>query len=117
MLDPGGAPTRRSERIDQPCSSSFWAARYATSSGTAGRSLVEGRAVTEPCSSEVAGSAKVWLRAPPIIGVVDDVAVRDLVPDVLPIIGEVDDVAVVTGCLMLIERDLHKYRDWKRDHA
>ncbi len=37
----------------------------------------------------------------------------DIVPDVLPIIGEIDDAAVVAACLMLIERDLHKYRDWK----
>jgi uncharacterized membrane protein YkvA (DUF1232 family) len=40
----------------------------------------------------------------------------DLVPDVLPIVGEIDDAAVVGACLMLIERDLHKYRDWKVDH-
>lgn len=37
----------------------------------------------------------------------------DLVPDVLPIIGEVDDAAVFTACLMLIETDLRKYKDWK----
>jgi uncharacterized membrane protein YkvA (DUF1232 family) len=37
----------------------------------------------------------------------------DLVPDVLPIIGEVDDAAVFAACLMLIEKDLHKYKDWK----
>ncbi len=36
----------------------------------------------------------------------------DLVPDVLPIIGEVDDAAVFTACLLLIENDLHKYKDW-----
>jgi uncharacterized membrane protein YkvA (DUF1232 family) len=40
----------------------------------------------------------------------------DLVPDVLPIVGEIDDAAVVGACLMLIERDLHKYRDWKVEH-
>lgn len=37
----------------------------------------------------------------------------DLLPDVLPLIGAVDDASVVAACLMLIERDLHKYRDWK----
>ena len=37
----------------------------------------------------------------------------DLVPDVLPFIGEIDDAAVVGACLLLIEQDLHKYRDWK----
>lgn len=37
----------------------------------------------------------------------------DLIPDVLPIIGEVDDVAVMSACMMLVERDLHKYKTWK----
>ncbi|MBI5952232.1 MAG: DUF1232 domain-containing protein [Chloroflexi bacterium] len=37
----------------------------------------------------------------------------DIVPDVLPIIGQVDDVAVLSACLLLIEQDLNKYRDWK----
>lgn len=40
----------------------------------------------------------------------------DIVPDVLPIVGEIDDAAVVAACLALIERDLHKYRDWKISH-
>jgi uncharacterized membrane protein YkvA (DUF1232 family) len=37
----------------------------------------------------------------------------DIIPDVLPIIGAVDDASVIAACLMLIERDLFKYRDWK----
>lgn len=37
----------------------------------------------------------------------------DLVPDVLPFIGVVDDAAVIGACLVLIERDLNKYRSWK----
>lgn len=37
----------------------------------------------------------------------------DIVPDVLPLIGQVDDAAVFAGCLMLIESDLRKYKDWK----
>src|SRR5688500_5887699 len=37
----------------------------------------------------------------------------DLLPDVLPIIGVLDDASVVTAWLMLIERDLSKYRNWK----
>jgi len=38
----------------------------------------------------------------------------DLVPDVLPIIGEVDDAAVMAACLILVEQDLHKYKDWEQ---
>lgn len=41
----------------------------------------------------------------------------DLVPDVLPFVGAVDDASVIGACLMLIERDLHKYRDWKIGQA
>jgi uncharacterized membrane protein YkvA (DUF1232 family) len=37
----------------------------------------------------------------------------DLIPDVLPLIGVVDDASVITACLMLIEGDLRKYRNWK----
>ena len=37
----------------------------------------------------------------------------DIVPDVLPIVGALDDASVIAACLMLIERDLFKYRDWK----
>jgi len=38
----------------------------------------------------------------------------DLVPDVLPIIGQVDDAAVMAACLILVEQDLHKYKDWEQ---
>jgi uncharacterized membrane protein YkvA (DUF1232 family) len=41
----------------------------------------------------------------------------DIVPDVLPFVGAVDDATVVAACLMLIERDLFKYRDWKISQA
>ena len=37
----------------------------------------------------------------------------DLLPDVLPIIGAIDDATVIGACLMLVERDLNKYRSWK----
>ena len=37
----------------------------------------------------------------------------DIVPDVLPFVGAIDDASVIAACLMLIERDLIKYRSWK----
>jgi uncharacterized membrane protein YkvA (DUF1232 family) len=37
----------------------------------------------------------------------------DLMPDMLPVIGQLDDVAVMGACLLLVEQDLHKYKDWK----
>ena len=36
----------------------------------------------------------------------------DLMPDVLPFIGAVDDAAVVGACLLLVEKDLQKYKNW-----
>ena len=38
----------------------------------------------------------------------------DLMPDMLPVIGQVDDIAVLGACLILVEQDLHKYKDWKQ---
>ena len=37
----------------------------------------------------------------------------DLIPDMLPIIGALDDATVIGALLMLVERDLKKYRNWK----
>lgn len=39
----------------------------------------------------------------------------DIVPDVLPFVGALDDASVIAACLMMIERDLVKYRNWKID--
>ncbi len=38
----------------------------------------------------------------------------DLIPDFLPLIGQIDDVAVMGACLILVEKDLHKYKNWKQ---
>ncbi len=38
----------------------------------------------------------------------------DVIPDVIPGIGYLDDAAVVAFCLKLIEREVEKYKDWKR---
>ena len=37
----------------------------------------------------------------------------DLVPDVLPFIGAVDDATVIGACLLMAEKDLNKFRNWK----
>jgi uncharacterized membrane protein YkvA (DUF1232 family) len=37
----------------------------------------------------------------------------DIIPDVLPFLGVVDDATVIGALLMLVERDLKKYRVWK----
>jgi len=37
----------------------------------------------------------------------------DIVPDFLPFVGALDDATVIGALLMLVERDLNKYRGWK----
>ncbi|MCK5785342.1 MAG: DUF1232 domain-containing protein [Candidatus Sabulitectum sp.] len=37
----------------------------------------------------------------------------DIIPDFIPFFGLLDDAAVVSACLLLVEKDLNKYRNWK----
>jgi len=37
----------------------------------------------------------------------------DLIPDFIPVVGLLDDAAVVGVCLLAIEQDLEKYKEWK----
>lgn len=37
----------------------------------------------------------------------------DFIPDFIPFVGYVDDAAVVGLCLNLVEKELHKYNEWK----
>jgi len=39
----------------------------------------------------------------------------DIVPDFIPVIGLLDDAAVVSACVFLLERDLSRYRSWKKE--
>ena len=41
----------------------------------------------------------------------------DLIPDVIPGIGYVDDGLVVATCLVMVEQDLHDYREWKKNQV
>ncbi len=41
----------------------------------------------------------------------------DFLPDLIPLLGQVDDIAVITICLLLIEQELHKYREWRYNQA
>ncbi len=36
----------------------------------------------------------------------------DLMPDELPIIGQLGDVVIMGVCLIMVEQDLYKYKDW-----
>lgn len=37
----------------------------------------------------------------------------DIIPDFLPVVGLLDDAAIVAACLLLVEQDLHEYKEWK----
>ena len=37
----------------------------------------------------------------------------DIIPDFNLGLGQIDDAAVMVLCLNFLEKDLHKYRDWK----
>lgn len=41
----------------------------------------------------------------------------DLIPDPIPVIGYIDDAAVVAACLLMVEQDLHNYKEWKKNQA
>jgi len=40
----------------------------------------------------------------------------DLIPDFIPGLGQIDDAAVVAACLLLVRKDLQKYKQWKIDN-
>jgi uncharacterized membrane protein YkvA (DUF1232 family) len=37
----------------------------------------------------------------------------DIIADFIAVVGFLDDAAVVAGCLLLVERDLNEYKEWK----
>ncbi len=41
----------------------------------------------------------------------------DLIPDIIPVLGLTDDAAVLTLCLAMTEKDIHKYQNWKNRNA
>lgn len=49
-----------------------------------------------------------------VFGLIYVINPLDIVPDVLPFLGVVDDATVIGALLMLVERDLNKYRSWKQ---
>lgn len=41
----------------------------------------------------------------------------DLVPDPIPGIGKVDDLTLAWVCLVLVDKDIQKYKDWKKQNS
>lgn len=54
-----------------------------------------------------------WTIAAVVAALIYVISPIDLIPDFIPVIGYVDDAAVVSVCLLLVEKDLMKYKEWK----
>lgn len=56
--------------------------------------------------------APFWVIGSIVVALTYVVAPIDLIPDFIPFIGYLDDAAVVALCIMMIEEDLNRFREW-----
>jgi uncharacterized membrane protein YkvA (DUF1232 family) len=48
-----------------------------------------------------------------IAGIVYVISPIDIIPDFLPFVGQIDDAIILVLCMYFLEKDLHKYKEWK----
>ena len=48
-----------------------------------------------------------------IAGIIYVVSPIDIIPDFLPLVGQIDDALILILCMYFLEKDLHKYKEWK----
>ncbi len=48
-----------------------------------------------------------------LAGIIYVLSPFDALPDFIPFIGQIDDTVILIFCIFFLEKDLHKYREWK----
>ena len=48
-----------------------------------------------------------------VAGIIYVLSPFDILPDFIPFIGQIDDALILIFCIFFLEKDLHKYREWK----
>jgi len=48
-----------------------------------------------------------------IAGIIYVISPIDIIPDFLPLVGQIDDALILVLCMYFLEKDLHKYKEWK----
>jgi uncharacterized membrane protein YkvA (DUF1232 family) len=48
-----------------------------------------------------------------IAGIIYVISPIDIIPDFLPLLGQIDDALILILCMYFLEKDLHKYKEWK----
>jgi len=57
-------------------------------------------------------AAPFWVIGSIVVALTYVVAPIDLIPDFIPFVGYLDDAAVVALCIMMIEEELNRFREW-----
>ena len=58
-------------------------------------------------------AVSVWSIIVFFLSVVYIVCPVDILPDTIPFIGQIDDTVILLLCMVFLEKDLYKYKDWK----
>ena len=48
-----------------------------------------------------------------IAGIIYVISPIDIIPDFLPLVRQIDDALILILCMYFLEKDLHKYKEWK----